>query len=107
MNARTSIHHWPHQPNEEIDMVNTILPDLTHFLNQQSNAREKIELCLWKLEALMNVALMTDNFFKISENNLHNYFMTAADLIEEAYACLFSLSGKDPSDTLIMREVPD
>ena len=105
---RTSIHHWPHQPNEEIDMVNTILPDLTDFLNQQTKAQEKIELCLWKLEAMVNVALMTDNFFKVSEKNLHNYF-TAADLIEEAVeandASLSSLFQREPCYKLVAPEV--
>ena len=86
-------------------MVNTIIPDLTNFLNQQTKAQEKIELCLWKLGALINVPLMTDNFFKVSEKNLHSYFMILADLIEDATkandATLSSLFEEEQSDSLV------
>lgn len=58
--------------------------DFSTFINQQIKAQEQIEACLWRLEALMTVALMTDDFYDLSANVLHNYFSLAGDLIEEA-----------------------
>lgn len=63
-----------------IDSVN----EVSSLINQQVTFQEKIESCLWKLEALMTVAVLTDNFYDLPEITLHNYFSVANDLIEEA-----------------------
>jgi hypothetical protein len=58
--------------------------DFSSFINQQIKAQEQIGACLWRLEALIAVAVMTNDFYDLSESILHNYFLVAGDLIEEA-----------------------
>jgi hypothetical protein len=58
--------------------------DFSLFINQQIKAQERIEVCLWRLEALIAVALMTDGFYNLSQSFLHNYFSVVGDLIQEA-----------------------
>lgn len=65
-------------------MADNRLADFSSFINRQVQAQEKIESCLWKLEALINMAVTTDYFHDLSEIVLHNYFSIAGDLIEEA-----------------------
>lgn len=75
-------------------MANNRVSDFSSFINQQVQAQEKIESCLWKLKALINVAVTTDYFHDISEVVLHNYFSIAEDLIGEAVqANQLSLNG--------------
>jgi hypothetical protein len=54
------------------------------FINRQIQSQEQIESYLWKLEALMTVATMTDDFYDIPEDILRNYFSIASNLIEKA-----------------------
>jgi hypothetical protein len=65
-------------------MARMSVSDFQLFLNNQVKVQEKIETCLWRLEALMAVATMTESFYELPENILHNYFSLASDLIEEA-----------------------
>jgi hypothetical protein len=65
-------------------MANVIVPDFAFFINRQIESQEQIESCLWKLEALITVATMTDSFCDLPENTLRSYFSIATDLIEKA-----------------------
>lgn len=65
-------------------MATMSVSDFSTFRNQQIKAQERVEACLWRLEALMAVALTTDGFYNLSDNILHNYFSVADDLIGEA-----------------------
>jgi hypothetical protein len=65
-------------------MADNRVSNFSFFINQQIQAQEKIESCLWKLEALINMAVTTDYFHDLSEIVLHNYFSIAEDLIGEA-----------------------
>jgi len=58
--------------------------DFSTFINQQIRAQKRVEACLWKLEALITVAVMTGNFYDLSKSILHNYFSIADELIQEA-----------------------
>ena len=58
--------------------------DFSSFINHQTKTQEKIEASLWKLEALVAVAVMADGFYDLSEATLRNYFSVASDLIEKA-----------------------
>ena len=58
--------------------------EVLSLINQQVTYQEKIEACLWRLEALIAATLLTDDFYKLSKTTLHNYFSVAIDLIEEA-----------------------
>jgi hypothetical protein len=63
-------------------MANPIISDF--FIHVQLKSQEKVESCLWKLEALLTTAIMAEGFYDISENFLRDYFSIALDLIEEA-----------------------
>lgn len=65
-------------------MADIRLNELLVLINQQVKIQEKIEACLWKLEALISVAVMADDFYELSGATLHNYFSIASDLVEEA-----------------------
>ncbi len=65
-------------------MADLRLTDSSSFINQQIQTQEKIEACLWKLEALMTIAVSADDFYDCPESILHNYFSIAGDLIAEA-----------------------
>ena len=54
------------------------------LINQQIAYQEKIEVCLWKLEALISVTVLTDAFRELPEIILHNYCSVVIDLLEEA-----------------------
>lgn len=58
--------------------------NFSSFINQQIKAQEQIGVCLWRLEALIAVAVMTNDFYSLSESILHNYFTVVGALIEEA-----------------------
>jgi hypothetical protein len=58
--------------------------DFSFLINQQTQAQERVEACLWKLEAMLAIAVTTKEFFRLSETTLHNYFSAASDLIEQA-----------------------
>ncbi len=65
-------------------MVNTIVSDFSPFIHKQIKSQEQVESYLWRLEALMTIATMTDGFCDLPENILQHYFSIAADLIEKA-----------------------
>ena len=65
-------------------MADNRVSDFSSFINQQIRAQEQVETCLWKLEALIAVALTTDDFYDLTDIILHNYFSIAGDLIETA-----------------------
>jgi hypothetical protein len=65
-------------------MADIRVADFLSLINRQIQAQEKIEACLWKLEALVTIAVTSDCFYDFSEHILHNYFSVAGDLIEEA-----------------------
>lgn len=65
-------------------MADIRVADFLSLINHQIQAQEKIEACLWKLEALITVAVGADSFYDFSEHILHNYFSIVGDLIEEA-----------------------
>ena len=65
-------------------MASISVSDFSSFINRQIEAQEKIESCLWKLEALIAVAVIADRFHDFSEKLLHNYFSVLGDLIQEA-----------------------
>ena len=64
-------------------MANTRLNEVL-FLNQQVAWQEKIEGYLWRLEALITVAVLAEGFDDLPENILQRYFTVANDLIAEA-----------------------
>ena len=57
--------------------------DFSSFMNQQIQTQEKIEYCLWQLDALVTVAAMTQGFYELPEKTLHNYFLVVGDLVDE------------------------
>lgn len=57
--------------------------DFSLFINQQIQAQERAESYLWQLEALVTVATMTHGFYDLPEKTLHNYFLTAGNLVDE------------------------
>ena len=57
--------------------------EATSLINRQMAFQEKIEMCLWKLEALI-AAVLSGDFYKLSDFILHNYFSVASDLVEQA-----------------------
>ena len=63
--------------------VNSIA-DFSSFLNHQRQTQEILESCLWKLEALMTVALHSSNFYELSKHIRHDYFSVMGELIMEA-----------------------
>lgn len=65
-------------------MAITSVADFSLFINQQIKAQERVDASLVRLGALIAVTVMSDNFYNLSENTLHNYFSIADDLIEEA-----------------------
>jgi hypothetical protein len=54
------------------------------FINKQIEIQEQIETCLWKLDALISVAVIAKGFYEAPENILCNYFFVAGDVIQEA-----------------------
>ncbi len=58
--------------------------DFSSFIKHQINSQEKVESYLWKLDALITVATMSDGLCELPENIFQNYFSIAADLIEKA-----------------------
>ncbi len=67
-------------------MADQRVSDFSPFIHQQIESQEKIESSLWKLEALMTVATMTDGFCDLPEKTLQPYFSVAMDYIEKAGA---------------------
>lgn len=65
-------------------MADYSVSDFSSFIHQQIRSQEQVESYLWRLEALMTVATMTEGFCDLSENILQHYFSIAADLIEKA-----------------------
>ena len=65
-------------------MAISSVSDFSLFINHQIKAQEQIDACLWRLEALIAVVWMADNFYHLPKSILHNYFSIAGDLIEEA-----------------------
>ena len=77
-----------------------------HSTGQQIIYQEKIERCLHKLGALCNVAILTDNFFELSEFTIRNYFMTASDLLEEALEMIQTYFEEGQElENILMREI--
>jgi hypothetical protein len=60
------------------------LADFSSFINHQIKAQEQMGFYLWRLEALIAVAIMAGDFYDLPKNILHNYLSMASDLIEEA-----------------------
>jgi len=58
--------------------------EVASLINQQVAFQEKLEASLWKLEALITVAVLADDFYELPRVTLHNYFSVASDLINEA-----------------------
>jgi hypothetical protein len=54
------------------------------FINEQVAFQEKIEACLWKLEALITIAVSLPAFYDLPDVTLQHYFSIASDLIGEA-----------------------
>ena len=65
-------------------MANCSVSEISDLINNRIASQEKIEVCLWKLEALISVAVLTDNFYELPDTILHSYFSIASDLIEDA-----------------------
>ena len=65
-------------------MGNTRLNEISPLINQQIAFLEKVQICLFKLEALIAVAVSTNDFYDLPDVYLHNYFSVVGDLIEEA-----------------------
>lgn len=65
-------------------MGNTRLNEVSPLINQQIAFQEKVQTCLCKLEALIAVVVLTDNFYDLPKIYLHNYFSVIGDLIEES-----------------------
>lgn len=65
-------------------MATLRVSDFELFRNQEINAHEQTEACLWQLDALMTVAVMAQGFYALPEKTLHNYFMVAGELVEKA-----------------------
>lgn len=65
-------------------MDNNRLNEVSPLINQQIAFLEKVQICLFKLEALIAVAVSTDDFYDLPDVYLHNYFSVVGDLIEEA-----------------------
>jgi hypothetical protein len=60
------------------------ISDFDSFINIQLQSQEKVESCLWKLEALLTISTMAEGFYDISESVLRDYFSIALNLIEDA-----------------------
>jgi len=65
-------------------MADNSVSDFSSFINRQINFQERVESCLWKLEALTVIAAMSEGFYDFPESILRNYFSIAVDLIENA-----------------------
>jgi len=65
-------------------MTKASVADLQVFLQDRTREQEKIEVCLWKLEALITSAVASSGFYDQSAKILHNYFSIAEDLIASA-----------------------
>jgi hypothetical protein len=65
-------------------MAITSIDDVTSLINQQIALQEKIETCLWKLDSMISVAVLSDDLYDLSEISLQNYFSVAADIIQKA-----------------------
>lgn len=63
-------------------MAISSVADFSSFINRQIDVQEEIESCLWQIEALIAIAVMTEGFYEFPENILQNYFSVARDLIE-------------------------
>ncbi len=65
-------------------MATNSVADFAVFINHQIKNQEQIEMCLQRLQALMNIILVIENFHEISKQTLDNYFSLASDLAEDA-----------------------
>lgn len=65
-------------------MATLSVTDFASFIKTQIKVQEQIETCLSELESLIAAAVMTDNFYTLSNRILHNYFSVVGDLIGEA-----------------------
>ena len=65
-------------------MADQRVSDFSSFIHRQIQSQEQVESYLWRLEALLTVAIMTDGFCDLPEKILQPYFSVAMDLIEKA-----------------------
>jgi hypothetical protein len=54
------------------------------LINHQVEAQERLEGCLFKLEALMRVVTLGEGIQQLPASVVHGYFSLAEDLIETA-----------------------
>jgi hypothetical protein len=59
--------------------LNEFLP----LINRQARIQEKIEEHLIQLEALLNIAMLSDDFYDFSEETLRNYMWATVQLLEK------------------------
>lgn len=60
--------------------LNEFLP----LINRQIRIQEKVEEHLIQLEALLNIAMLSDDFYDFSEETLRNYTWAAVQLLGNA-----------------------
>lgn len=64
-------------------MADHSVTQISSLINQQIEIQEQMEISLWKLEALIEAAVLSENFYDLSRSSLHHYFLIVSGLIEE------------------------
>ena len=59
--------------------------DFSSFINCQIQLQQRLDECLGQLDALMTIAVTTNDFYEAPKNILHNYLSVASDLIDTAF----------------------
>jgi hypothetical protein len=62
-------------------MANLSVTDFKAFINKQIELQERMEENLHKIEAQIDIALLSDNFYGFTRNTLHSYFLAVADIL--------------------------
>ena len=75
-------------------MAERSLADFALFINRQLDVQRKMEARLWNADALLNVSLLTANFYEVPKDSLHCYFSLLSELIDEVID-LNQANGRD------------
>ncbi len=65
-------------------MAEHSVTDFSSFINLQIESQGRVEACIWRLEALIEVAVTVQGLYNLPDRILHNYFSVVGDLINEA-----------------------
>jgi hypothetical protein len=64
-------------------MAKSRLSDFIPLINQQMTLKEKLDACLSKMEALLDLGMNT-NWLNLSELTIHGYMWVLSDMVNEA-----------------------